>query len=176
MTDSQMTLAHRVLFDKVDSIQARFDFIRITGGPFTGKMYLADGRPCVSFTKFLINFRYVIFRAIAGLPVAMNAVILTEAIFYELRPGDDITEYITDFNQLVFNILMYERLRRRSTQHRAPLRALRQRSTGGRKKDGRRALFALMQTYSPVSTNAGNNAKAKLESTRFQQDKNTINQ
>ena len=44
------------------------------------------------------------------------------------------------------------------------------------KKDGRRALFALMQTYSPVSTNAGNNAKAKLESTRFQQDKNTINQ
>jgi hypothetical protein len=44
------------------------------------------------------------------------------------------------------------------------------------KKDGRRALFALMQTYSPVSTNAGNNAKAKLESTRFQQDKNAINQ
>jgi hypothetical protein len=37
------------------------------------------------------------------------------------------------------------------------------------KKDhGRRALFALMQTYSPVSTNAGNNAKAKLEATRFQ--------
>jgi hypothetical protein len=33
-----------------------------------------------------------------------------------------------------------------------------------------------MQTYSPVSTNASNNAKAKLESTRFQQDKNTINQ
>jgi hypothetical protein len=44
------------------------------------------------------------------------------------------------------------------------------------KKDGRRALFALMQTYSPVSTNAGNNAEAKLESTRFQQDKNTIDQ
>jgi hypothetical protein len=42
------------------------------------------------------------------------------------------------------------------------------------KKDGRRALFALMQTYSPVSTtNAGNNAKAKLETTRFKQDKNT---
>jgi hypothetical protein len=33
-----------------------------------------------------------------------------------------------------------------------------------------------MQTYSPVSTNAGNNAKAKLESTRFRQDKNAINQ
>jgi hypothetical protein len=44
------------------------------------------------------------------------------------------------------------------------------------KKDGRRALFALMQTYSPVSTNAGNNAKAKLESTRFLLDKATINQ
>ena len=77
-TDSQMTPAHRVLFDKVDSIQATIDFIRITGGPFTGKMYLADGRPCVSFTKFLINFRSVIFRAIAGLPVAINAVNLTE--------------------------------------------------------------------------------------------------
>jgi hypothetical protein len=35
------------------------------------------------------------------------------------------------------------------------------------KKDGRRALFALMQTYSPVSTNAGNNANTKLEATRF---------
>jgi hypothetical protein len=34
-----MTAAHRVLFDKVDSIpQATIDFIRITGGPFTGKM------------------------------------------------------------------------------------------------------------------------------------------
>ena len=31
-----------------------------------------------------------------------------------------------------------------------------------------------MQTYSPVSTNAGNNAKAKLEATRFKQDKNMI--
>ena len=41
------------------------------------------------------------------------------------------------------------------------------------KKDGRRALFALMQT---VSTNAGNNAKAKLEAIRFKQDKSTINQ
>ena len=33
-----------------------------------------------------------------------------------------------------------------------------------------------MQTYSPVSTNAGNNAKAKLEAIRFRQDKSTINQ
>jgi hypothetical protein len=33
-----------------------------------------------------------------------------------------------------------------------------------------------MQTYSPVSTNAGNNAKAKLEAIRFQQDKSMINQ
>ena len=33
-----------------------------------------------------------------------------------------------------------------------------------------------MQTYSPVSTNAANNAKSKLESTRFKQDKSTINQ
>jgi hypothetical protein len=36
-----MTPVHRVLFDKIDSIQATIDFIRITGGPFTGKMYLA---------------------------------------------------------------------------------------------------------------------------------------
>jgi hypothetical protein len=87
-----MTPAHRVLFDKVDSIQATIDFIRITGGPFTGKMYRPDGRSCTSFTKFLINFRSVIFRAIAGLPAAMNAVSLTEAIFYELRPGDVNTD------------------------------------------------------------------------------------
>jgi hypothetical protein len=53
-----------------------------------------------------INFRYVIFRAIAGLPAAMDAVSLTEAIFYELRPGDVNTEYVTEFNQLVFNVLM----------------------------------------------------------------------
>ena len=137
-------------------------------------MYLANGRSCVSFTKFLINFRSVIFRAIAGLPPAMNAVNLTEAIFYELRPGDVSTEYVTEFNQLVFNILM------NACDEEALNIVLRyERSDNGQqqvKKDGRRALFALMQTYSPVSTNAGNNAKAKLESTRFQQDKNTVNQ
>jgi hypothetical protein len=33
-----------------------------------------------------------------------------------------------------------------------------------------------MQTFSAVSTNAGNNAKTKLEAIRFQQDKSTINQ
>jgi hypothetical protein len=101
-----MTPAHRVLFDKIDSIQATVDFIRITGGPFTGKMYLANGRSYVTFTKFLINFRYVIFRAIASLPPGMNAVNLTEAIFYELRPGDVSMEYVTEYNQLIFNILI----------------------------------------------------------------------
>jgi hypothetical protein len=104
----------------------------------------------------------------------MDAVSLTEAIFYELRPGDVNTEYVTGFNQLVFNVLM------NACDEEALNIVLRyERSDNGQqqmKKDGRRALFALMQTYSPVSTNAGNNAKAKLESTRFQQDKNTINQ
>jgi hypothetical protein len=104
----------------------------------------------------------------------MNAVTLTETIFYELRPGDVGTEYVTEFNQLVFNILM------NACDEEALNIVLRyERSDNGQhqvKKDGRRALFALMQTYSPVSTNAGNNAKAKLESTRFLQDKNTINQ
>ena len=138
-------------------------------------MYLANGRSCVSFTKFLINFRAVVFRAIAGLPPAMNAVNLTEAIFYELRPGDVSTEYVTEFNQLIFNILMA------ACDEEALNIVLRyERSDNGQqqvKKDGRRALFALMQTYSPVSTNAGNNAKAKLEAIRFQQDsKSTINQ
>jgi hypothetical protein len=140
-TDSNMTPAHRVLFDKVDSIQATIDFIRITGGPFTGKMYRPDGRSCVSFTKFLINFRSVIFRAIAGLPPAMNAVNLTEAIFYELRPGDVGTEYVTEFNQLVLNILM------NACVEEALNIVLRyERSDNGQqqvKKDGRRALFAL---------------------------------
>ena len=36
----------------------------------------------------------------------MDAVSLTEAIFYELRPGDVNTTYVTEFNQLVFDILM----------------------------------------------------------------------
>jgi hypothetical protein len=173
-----MTTAHRVLFDKIDSIQATIDFIRITGGPFTGKMYLANGRSCVTFTKFLINFRSVIFRAIAGLPPGMNAVNLTEAIFYELRPGDVSTEYVTEFNQLIFNILI------NACDEEALNIVLRYaRSDNGQqqmKEDGRRALFALMQTHSPVSTNAGNNAEAKVdlprEATRFQQDKSTINQ
>jgi hypothetical protein len=150
-TDSNMIAPHCVLFDKVDSIQATIDFIRITGGPYTGKMYLANGRSCVSFTKFLINFRSVIFRAIAGLPSAMNAVNLTEAIFYELRPGDVSTEYVTEFNQLVFNILI------KACDEEALNIVLRyERSDNGQqqvKKDGRRALFALMQTYSPVGVN-----------------------
>ena len=95
----------------------------------------------------------------------MNAVNLTEAIFYELRPGDVSTEYVTEFNQLIFNILM------NACDEEALNIVLRyERSDNGQqqvKKDGRRALFALMQTYSPVSTNAGNNAKAKLEAIRF---------
>jgi hypothetical protein len=80
----------------------------------------------------------------------MNAVNLTEAIFYELRPGDDSTEYITEFNQLVFNILM------NACDEEALNIVLRyERSDNGQqqvKKDGRRALFALMQTYSPILT------------------------
>jgi hypothetical protein len=92
----------------------------------------------------------------------MNAVNLTEAIFYELRPGDVSTEYVTEFNQeLIFNILM------NACDEEALNIVLRyERSDNGQqqvKKDVQRALFALMQTYSPVSTNAGNNAKAKLE-------------
>jgi len=84
------------------------------------------------------------------------------------------TTYVTEFNQLVFDILM------NACDEEALDIVLRyERSDNGSqqvKKDGRRALVALMQTYSPVSTNAGNNAKAKLEATRFKQDKNTINQ
>ena len=106
--------------------------------PSQGRCTLdANGRSCVSFTKFLINFRSVIFRAIAGLPVAMNAVNLTEAIFYELRPGDVSTEYITEFNQLVFNVLM------NACDEEALNIVLRyERSDNGQqqmKKDGRRA-------------------------------------
>jgi hypothetical protein len=168
-TYSNMTAANRVHFDKIDSIQATIDFIRIPGGPFRGKMYLANGRSCVSFTKFLINFRAVVFRAIAGLPPAMNAVNLTEAIFYELRPGDVSTEYVTEFNQLIFNILMAA-----CDEEALNIVLCYERSDNSQqqvKKDGRRALFALMQTYSPVSTNAGNNAKAKLEAIRFKLEK-----
>jgi len=110
----------------------------------------------------------------AGLPAEMDAMNLTEAIFYELRPRDVNTEYVTEFNQLVFNVLM------NACDEEALNIVLRyERSDNGQqqmKKDGRRALFALMQTYSPLSANAGNNAEAKLESTRFQQDKHTINQ
>ena len=42
------------------------------------------------------------------------------------------------------------------------------------KLDGRRVMFALMQTYSPVSTNASNNAKHRLDGFRFKQTKSTI--
>jgi hypothetical protein len=77
-TDGELLSPHRVLLDKVDTIQATIDFIRITGGASTEKLYLANGRACVSFTKFMINFRAVVFRAIAGLPSTMNAASLTE--------------------------------------------------------------------------------------------------
>jgi hypothetical protein len=169
------TAPHRALIDKIDTIQITIDFIKITGGAFTGKPYLANGRPCVTFRKFLINFRSVVFRSIANLPTTINAVELTEAVFYELRPGEvNDKEYVTEFNQLVFDSLI------NTCDEEALNIVLRyERSDDGQhemKKDGRRALFALMQTYSPVSTNAGNNAKAKLESTRFLMDKTTINQ
>lgn len=150
------------------------DFIKISGGTFTGSMFKANGASCMSFTKFLINFKAVVFRSIAGLPSAMSAVNLTEAIFHELRPGDVSTGYVTEYNQLVFNILMA------ACDEEALNIVLRyQHSADGQqelKMDGRRALFALMQTYQPVSTNAGNNAKLTLERTRFKQNKGTINQ
>ena len=158
-TDGEFSSQHRVLLDKVDTIQATIDFIKITGGAFTGKLYLANGRACVSFTKFLINFRAVVFRAIAGLPSTMNAASLTEAIFYELRPGDVNTTYVTEFNQLVFDILM------NACDEEALNIVLRyERSNNGSqqvKKDGRRALFALMQTYSPVSNECWQQCKGQ---------------
>ena len=148
------TAPHRALIDKIDTIQTTIDFIKITGGAFTGRSYLANGRPCVTFRKFLINFRSVVFRSIANLPTTINAVELTEAVFYELRPREvNDKEYVTEFNQLVFDSLI------NTCDEEALNIVLRYEwSDDGQhemKKDGRRALFALMQTYSPVSTNAG---------------------
>jgi hypothetical protein len=85
----------------------------------------------------------------------VNAVNLTEAILYELRPGDVSTEYVTEYNpQLIFTIMI------NACDEEALNIVLRyERSDNGQqqvKRDGRRALFALMQTYSPVSTNADN--------------------
>ena len=104
-TDGVFSDPHRILFDKIDTIQATIDFIRITGGDFTGKLYLASGRSCVLFTKFLINFRAVVFRAIAGhRPLFSNW--HCEPDRSHLRPGDVSMEYVTEFNQLVFDIPM----------------------------------------------------------------------
>ena len=163
---------HRKILDKIDTIQVTVDFVKMTGGSFTGKQYLTNGRACVSFTKFLINFQSIVFRAVAGCPAQTDAVVHIESIFNELRPGEEAPEYITVFNQLVYNILLNACdeealnivLRYKHSDDEAQLM----------KKDGRRALFALMQTYAPVSTNAGNNAKTKLECFRFKQDKHTI--
>jgi hypothetical protein len=170
--DGNFSEAHRKLLEKIDAIQATVDFIKITSGTFSGKQYSANGRACVSFTKFLINFRSVVFRSVASCPTQTDAVTNVEAIFRELRPGEEAPEFITFFNQLVFDILL------NACDEEALNIVLRYEHSDDEthltKKDGRRALFALMQTYAPVSTNAGNLAKQKLECFRFKQDKDTI--
>jgi hypothetical protein len=170
--EGTFTEVHRRHLERIDLIQPTMDFVKINAGQFTGKQSTVNGRTGVSFTKFLHNLKSIVYRVAANCPVQIDAVTHTESIINELRPGEETPQFITVFNQLVFNILLNasdEEAMNIVLQYEHsddPQQTL--------KKDGRRALFALMQTYAPVSTNAGNLVKSKLEHLRFKQDKDTI--
>jgi hypothetical protein len=168
------SVPHRDAFDAIDLVQPTLDFVKIIGGAFTGKAISDTGRGNISFKKFLIILWSIIKRAVLSLPRALDAVNLTKAIFTELRAGEEPPEYITEYNQLVFDVLQ------QVCDDEALNIVLRyeyaDNGTRTRKKDGRRALFALMQTYAPISTSASNNAKDKLDAFHFGTDKNKIRQ
>jgi hypothetical protein len=154
------TEVHRRHLDRIDLIQPTMDFVKINAGSFTGKQSTINGRTTVSFAKFLHNFKSIVYRIAANCPVQIDAVTHTESIVNELRPREETPQFITVFNQLVFNILLNA-----SDEEAMNIVLQYEHSDDSQqtlKKDGRRALFALMQTYAPVSTNASNLVKAKL--------------
>jgi hypothetical protein len=164
--------AHHRVLTSLDTISSTVDLIKITGGAFSGKPLMANGKSSVSFTKFSINLKSVCRRSVNACPAQIEAGMHILNIFKEFSADQELPDFITSLNEHVFDILLNSCdgealniiLRYRYSDH-DPLEE---------KKDGRRALFALLQTYEPVSTNAGNNAKAKLENFRFKLDKNTI--
>ena len=99
------SVPHRDAFDAIDVIKVITYFSKITGGAFTGKAISDTGRSNISFKRFLIILRSIIKRAVLSLPRALDAVNLTKAIFTELQAGEEPPEYVTEYNQLVFNIL-----------------------------------------------------------------------
>jgi hypothetical protein len=100
------TEVHRRHLDRIDLIQPTMDFVKINAGSFTGKQSTINGRTTVSFAKFLHNFKSIVYRIAANCPVQIDAVTHTESIVNELRPGEETPQFITVFNQLVFNILL----------------------------------------------------------------------
>ncbi len=167
----EFTDPHRRLLERIDTIQATVDFVKMSGTCFTGRQQssTSTSRTNVSFTKFLLNIQACTSRVLLACPAQTHAQEHADNIFRELLPGEDAPEFVTLFNQLVFSILV------NCCDEEALQIVLRfkndQTSPSISKKDGRRALFALMQTYAPVSTNAGKNVKLKLERLRFGQDK-----
>ena len=161
---------HRRLLDKLETMQFSVDFIKINGSCYTGKQNKAG--TSVSFLKFMLNFRQALNKVVSTCPAATDAAANIEYIFHELRPGEEAPEFITVFNQLVYKLLLSacdeEALNIVLTYKYADD------NPQIEKQDGRRALFALMQTYEPVSTNASNNAKAKFDNFRYKADKDTI--
>ena len=161
---------NRKILEKLDQVQAAVDYVKISGSPFTGSVIKTSKQS--TFLKFLINMKKVAIKAVNGCPAATNAVVNINAIITELRPAEELPEFFTIFNEFIFDLLMG------ICDEEALNIVLRYEFSDDAyrsvKKDGRRALFALMQTYAPVSTNAGNNVKAKLERIRFTQDKALI--
>jgi hypothetical protein len=170
----EFTEPHRRLLERIDTIQATVDFVKMSGTCFTGRQQssTSTSRTNVSFTKFLLNIQACTSRVLLACPAQTHAQEHADNIFRELLPGEDAPEFVTLFNQLVFSILV------NCCDEEALQIVLRfkndQTSPSISKRDGRRALFALMQTYEPVSTNAGNNAKTKLENFRFTLDKTMV--
>jgi hypothetical protein len=94
-------------------------------------------------------------------------------IFKELLPDDEaVPVFAIEYNQLVFDSLLL------TTDNEALdivlMYEFEDNGSNIKKRDGRRALFSLLQTYMPVSNNSGNIIKAKLEAFAFDFNKLTI--
>ncbi len=99
--------AHHRVLTSLDTISSTVDLIKITGGAFSGKSLMANGKSSVSFTKFSINLKSVCRRSVNACPAQIEAGLHIANIFREFRADQELPEFITAaLNEHVFDILL----------------------------------------------------------------------
>ena len=73
--------AHHRVLTSLDTISSTVDLIKITGGAFSGKSLMANGKSSVSFTKFSINLKSVCRRSVNACPAQIEAGLHISNIF-----------------------------------------------------------------------------------------------